>query len=72
MADTTAKFRERVLLVPYYVADMDMRKMRYHDMLRDSIRELLRFSICKTLIDMIERAREHEIELELRSKRKPE
>ena len=41
-------------------------------MLRDEIREFVSFSGCKTLNDMIEMAREREIEFELRLKRKPE
>ena len=42
-----------------------MRKTRYHDMLRDDIRDFMSFSGYKTLNDMIEMACEREIELEL-------
>ena len=49
-----------------------MKKTRYHDMLRDDINDFMSFSGCKTLNDMIARAQEREIELELRMKRKPE
>ena len=43
----------------------DMRNTRYHDMLRDNMREFVGYYGCKTLNDMIERAHEREIELEL-------
>lgn len=33
VAEITAKFRKRALLIPLCVADEDMKKMRYHDML---------------------------------------
>lgn len=72
VAEITAKFRERALLVPQYIADEEMMKTRYHDMLRDDIREFVSFSGCKNLNDMIERARERAIELELRMKRMSE
>lgn len=49
-----------------------MKKTGYHDMLKDKIREFVRYSGCKIVNDMIVRAREQEIELELRKKRKPE
>ena len=45
--------------------------MRYHAMIRDDFKDFVTFSGCKTLNDMIERAREWEIELELWSKCKP-
>lgn len=48
------------------------RKMRYHDMLRDDIRESMSFLGCKTLNDMIEKTHEQEIEWELWTKWKPE
>ena len=35
--EITAKFRERTLLVPQYVADKEMKNVRYDDMLRDDI-----------------------------------
>ena len=56
MADITAKFRERALLVPQYVANEKMKKTSYHDMLRDDIREFVNFYCCKSLEDMISRA----------------
>ena len=49
-----------------------MKKVLYHDMLRDDIREFVSRSSCKTLEDMIARAREREIDLEHLGKRKPE
>ena len=36
--EITAKFRERALLVLQYVADEEMKKARYHEMLRSDIR----------------------------------
>lgn len=66
----TSMFRERALLVLQYVVDEEMKKMRYHDMLRDDIRKFVSISGCRTLEDMIDRAQEQEIELELRTKRK--
>ena len=71
VAEITAKFRERTLLVPQYAADEEMKKMRFHDMLWDDIREFLSLSSCKTSDDMISRAREREIDLQLWSKRRP-
>ena len=41
-------------------------------MLRDDILEFVSFSGCNTLNEMVEKAREREIELELCTKRKPE
>ena len=58
MAEITAKFHERALFVPQYATDEEMKKTRYHDMVRDDIRDFVRFSGFKTLNDMIERARE--------------
>lgn len=58
VAEITAKFRERALLVPQYAVDEEMKKTRYQNMLRDDIRELVSFSGCKTLNDMIARAQE--------------
>ena len=52
MTEITAKFRERALLVPQYAMDEDMRKTRYHVMLRGDIRDFMSFSGCKTLNDM--------------------
>ena len=42
---------------------MEMKKVRYHDMLINEIREYVSFSGCKTSNDMIVRAHEREIEL---------
>ena len=72
MGEITAKFRERALLVPRYPVHKEMKKIRYHDKLIDEIKQFVSFSGCKTLNDMIETAYEQDIELELRSKRKPE
>ena len=44
----------------------------YHDMLRDDFREFVNFSECKALNDMIDRAREREIDLEHLEKKKPD
>ena len=38
-------------------------------MLRDDIREFVSFTRCKTLNEMVEKAREREMELDFRSKR---
>ena len=54
--DITAKFRERAFLVLQHVADKEMKKTRYHDMLRDDIKEFVRFPRCKTMNDMVVRA----------------
>lgn len=56
VAEITAKFRERALLILLYVADEEMEKRRYHDMLRDDIREFVNFYCFKSLEDMISRA----------------
>ncbi|XP_052626964.1 uncharacterized protein LOC128133531 [Lactuca sativa] len=52
--------------------DEDMRRTSYHSVLRDDIREFVSFSGCKILNEMVEKAREREMELELRTKWKPE
>lgn len=67
-------FRDRALLVLQYVMDKEMKKMRYHDRLRDKIWNFVSILSCRKLEDMISRAqeREQEIELELRKKRKTE
>ena len=72
MAEITAKFRERALLVPQYATDEEMKKARYHEMLRSDIRQFVSRSSCKTLDDMIARARERGIDLEMERKRKSE
>lgn len=55
VAEITAKFRERALLVTQYVADEEMKKTRYHEMLRSDIRQMVSCSSCNTLEDMIDR-----------------
>ena len=47
-----------------------MKKVRYYDMPWDDIREFVSMSRCKTLNDMISRAREWEIDFEHLGKRK--
>lgn len=51
--EVIAKFWERGLLVPKYVADEEIKNTRYHDMLRVDIREFVSFSACRTLEEMI-------------------
>ena len=46
VAEITAKFRESSILVPQYVANEEMKKTKYHDMLRDDIREFVSMSSC--------------------------
>ena len=53
VVEITAMFRDRVLLVPQYVADEEMKKSRYHKMLRSDIRKFVSRSICNTLDDMM-------------------
>ena len=72
VAEITAKFWERALLVPQYAGDEVMKRTHYHDMLRADIREHVCFSACPTLVSMIPRAREREIDLEHIQKRKAE
>lgn len=48
-----------------------MKKTSYNDMLRDDIREFMSLSSCKNLNDMIARAQEREIDLELLRKQRP-
>ena len=72
LAEITTKFQERALLIPQYATDEDMRRTRYRSMLRDDIREFVSFTGCKTLNEMVEKAREQEMELDFRTKRKPE
>lgn len=72
VAEIIAKFRERALLIPQYATDKDMRRTRYHSMLREGIREFVSFTRCKTLNEMVDKAREREMELESRTKRKTE
>lgn len=49
-----------------------MKKARYREMMRSDTRQFMSRSICKTLEDMIARAREMEINLEMERKRKPD
>ena len=56
-------------MVPHYAADEEIKKVTYHDMLMDDIREVVSISGCKTLNDMISRAREQEIDLDHLGKR---
>ena len=72
MAEITAKFWERNLLVLQYATNKEMKKARYHDMLMDSIEDFVSLLGCKTLNDMIARVREWEIDLEHLRKRKSE
>lgn len=65
VAEMTTEFKERALQVPQYVTNEEWKKTRYHDMLRDGIGEFVNVSRCKTLEEMIDRAWEREIELEL-------
>ena len=50
------------------MADEEMKKARYHEMLRSDLRQFLSRSSCKMLEDMIVRAREREIDLEMERK----
>ena len=63
-------FHERNLLVPQYVVDEEMKKAKYHDMLKDEIWEFVSMSSCRRLEDMIVRARERQIDMETVRKRK--
>ena len=72
MANISAMFRERSLLLLQYAVDEEMKKTRYHSMLRDDICEFVSFSGCKTPNEMVEKACEWEIKLELRMKWKQE
>ena len=56
VAEITAKFKERDLLVPQYAADEEMKKAHYHEMLQSDIGQFVSQSSCKTLDDI--RARE--------------
>ena len=70
VAEITAKFRERALLVPQYAGDKEMKKTWYHDMLRVDIQKYVSYSACPTLDDMIAKAQEGEIDIEHIRKRK--
>ena len=71
VAEITIKFRENALLVSQYATNEEMKKTKYHDMLRDGIRDFVSFSTCWTLGDMLARGRDREINLEHLWKRKP-
>lgn len=62
MLGISTKFRERTLLVPQYVVDKVMKKMRYYDMLRDDIQEFVNIYIYRTLENMVSRAQAQEID----------
>ena len=72
LVEIIPKFIERALLVPPYEADKEMRKNRYHDMLRSNIREFVSFSASPTFDEMISRVHKREIDLEHIRKRKAE
>lgn len=57
VAEISAQFMERSLLILKYTMDKEMKKTRYHSMLRNDIREFVIFLTCYTLEDMIDRAR---------------
>ena len=71
VAEIIAMFKERELLVPLYVVEEEMKKALYHEMLRSDIWQFVSPSSCKKLEDMIARAREREIDLEMERKREP-
>ena len=70
--DITAMFSEREILVPQYMENEEIKRARYHEMLRRDIRQFVSRSSCKTLEDMITSVREREIDLEMEKKRKPD
>lgn len=70
VAEIIAMFRWRALLALRYVADKEMKKVRYHDMLKDEIWEFVSMFSYRNLEDMIARAREWEIDPETMRKRK--
>lgn len=59
------------LLVLKYVINEEMKKTRYNDMLMGDIKEFVSISSCRALKDIIDKAWEQEIELNVWSKRKP-
>lgn len=63
-------FHDRALLVPQYVVNEEIKKERYHDMIKDEIQEFVNMSSCKTLDDMIVTDEKQEIDLETARKRK--
>ena len=56
LIDISTMLRERALLVLQYVADEEIKKAPYHEMLQGDIRQFFSRSSCKTLEDMIARA----------------
>ena len=58
VVEITSKFREWDLLVLQYNVDEEIMKKRYHDMLREDIREFVSVSGYKTLNDMVNKAHE--------------
>ena len=56
VTEITAMFKERTFVIPQYVADKEMKKARYHEMLQSNIWQFISRSSCKTLEDMIVRA----------------
>ncbi|XP_052621163.1 uncharacterized protein LOC128127020 [Lactuca sativa] len=52
------------------MVDKEIKKDRYHEMLRSDIQQFVSRSSCMTLEDMIARAKEREIDLEMERKRK--
>ena len=57
-------------MVLQYVLDEEMKKARYHDILRSDIKQFVSISSCRTLKDMVARARESEIDLNMEKKTK--
>ena len=43
-------------MVPQYASDEEMKKVKYHDMLRDYIREFVSISGSETVNDIVSRA----------------
>ena len=60
VADICAKFREKVMIYPHYMASEEMRMTHYHDMLRMEIQEYLSISIHKILPSLVEAVGERE------------
>ena len=71
MAGITAKFWERTYLVPHHTSDERVKKVRYHDTLRNDIMEFVTVSGCESVNDMISTAREQKTDLEHIRKRRP-
>ena len=63
VTEITAMFRERALLVLQYIVNEEMKMSRYHDMMKDKIREFFSMSTCRTLEDVIAWAHEREIDM---------